>query len=248
MDSLRKTPNIGITCDVESVADRHGALVSRYWLGEFYVKAVWEAGGRPWVLPYLSEGDAPEVLSKLDGLVISGGGADVPPSFYGEDVRPLCGPLCPKRHVFERALVHAAIQQKKPLLGVCGGMQVMNVALGGSLYQDVSERPHSHPHCQTEEKSKPSHTVKVTPGTLLAKLLGQATELSVNSTHHQMVRTLGEGLQVSAMAPDGVIEAIESHTHPFFLGVQWHPEAMTQESLQRAIYEGVVKASAAPHF
>jgi putative glutamine amidotransferase len=236
-------PRIGITCDFDAITDRRGTCSPRYVLQEAYVAAVEAAGGEPWLLPHLPPERAASVLGALDGVVLSGGGADVPPSFYGEELREPTRPCREQRAGFERALAREARRLDVPLLGVCGGLQILNVALGGTLFQDLGERPGSLEHRQPHDKRRPQHAVEVTAGTHLAHLVGPG-ELLVNSTHHQLVRLPGEGLQVSATAPDGATEALELPAARFLVGVQWHPESLTHDPRHLAIYQGLVRAAA----
>jgi putative glutamine amidotransferase len=228
-------PRIGLTLDVE----RPGA---RYALKVGYVEAVLGAGGLPILLPHAVD-VAAAYLSLLDGLVLTGGAFDVPPELYGEARRDVCGALEPERTAFERDLLEAALAVRLPVLGVCGGMQLMNVGRGGTLHQDLAADLGVRGHEQPAPKDVPSHDVAVAPGTRLAALVGEGV-LRVNSTHHQAVKAPGAGVVVSARAPDGVVEAIELPELPFALGVQWHPEAtIRHEPRHAAIYRGLVQAA-----
>jgi putative glutamine amidotransferase len=228
-------PRVGLTLDV----DRGGA---RYVLGTPYVEAVLAAGGLPVLLPY-APGAAGAYLAILDALVVTGGAFDVDPALYGEARRDVCGPLEPERTAFEEDLVLAALAARLPLLGVCGGMQLLNVVRGGTLHQDLRADVGLAGHEQPAPKDVPSHDVVVAPDTRLAALVG-AGPLRVNSTHHQAVKAPGAGVRVSARAPDGVVEAIELPELPFALGVQWHPEAsLRHEPRHAALYRGLVLAA-----
>jgi putative glutamine amidotransferase len=228
-------PRIGIALDVD---DREG----RYQLPRAYPDAVLAAGGLPLLLPHGGTAATAAWLSLCDGLVVAGGAFDIAPERYGEPRRPGLGPLKEGRTGFEWALCQAALDGGIPLLGVCGGMQLLNVVRGGTLHQDLpSELGLSHE--QPPPKDVPSHEVEVVPGTLLARLLG-AEPIRVNSTHHQAVNRPGAGVLVSARARDGVVEAIELPGVPFALGVQWHPEAAARhEPRHHAIYRGLVAAA-----
>ncbi|MBN1962856.1 MAG: gamma-glutamyl-gamma-aminobutyrate hydrolase family protein [Deltaproteobacteria bacterium] len=238
---LSNIPRIGITCDFDTALNKHGLPSPQYTLSEDYVNAVLASGGEPWLLPHLPIDHAEKVVEQLDGLIISGGFFDVPPSFYGEAIRRVDG-IREVRSAFERALILQARKILLPLLGICGGMQIINVALGGTLYQDDSERPDTQEHEQPRPKTYTYHNINISEKSRLAKVV-QTLELEVNSTHHQMVRNLGSDLHVSAVAPDGVIEAIETNDSHFLLGVQWHPEALLKNQKQLAIYQGLISAA-----
>ena len=218
-------PRIGITCDFETILDRRGDPLPRYLAPASYVEAVVNAGGLPVLVPHVTPERAEAYLDLLDGIVIAGGAFDVPPAYYGQEPRAGLGRLVEARSAFERQLITHALGRDVPLLGVCGGMQLLNVTLGGTLHQDLAERPGTGVHMQLHDRRQPSHGVTVSPGSLLARLTGLGS-LAVNSTHHQVVAALGTRLIASAVADDGVIEAIESPHHRHVLGVQWHPEAL----------------------
>jgi len=229
-------PRIGISLDAD-------ASLGRYELKRTYVDAVLRAGGLPILVPF-GPAVAETYLEVLDGLVLSGGAFDIPPALYGEETRPTCGPLVPERTGTELALLRAALAGGLPVLGVCGGMQLLNVALGGTLYQDLPADAGIRGHEQPPPKDVPTHDVDVVEGTRLAALVG-AGRLRVNSTHHQAVRAVAPGLLVSARAPDGVVEGIELPSHRFALGVQWHPEAALRHEARHAeIYRALVRAAA----
>lgn len=237
-------PIVLVTPDIETKAGRRGPYRC-FNLDETYATAVQEAGGIPLIAPY-TENDAAidALLEGCDGLLLSGGDFDVDPALFGAMPHARLGTLKPERTRFELSLLRGAVVRSLPVLGICGGMQLMNVERGGSLWQDVpSERPESLEHQQGTAKHLAGHEVVVTPATLLSQLTGETGSLGVNSTHHQAVRTLGTGLVASAIATDGLIEAIEDPACGFFLGVQWHPEAMPQEARQRALYAGFVAAA-----
>jgi len=229
-------PRIGLTLD----ADETGG---RYQLKRAYADAAWRAGGLPVPLVHAAPEDAAALLEAVDALVITGGAFDVPPELYGEDRRPACGPEKAERTRAELGLLRAALERRMPVLGVCGGMQLLAVARGGTLFQDLGADLGIAGHEQPPPRDRPSHPVAVEPGSLLARLVGP-TSLLVNSTHHQAVRHPGEGAAVCARAPDGVVEAIELPAFPFALGVQWHPEAvLAHEPRHLRLYEGLVEAA-----
>jgi putative glutamine amidotransferase len=183
-------------------------------------------------------------VEHLHGLLIPGSPADIDPACYGEEPHPRLGPVNPLRTDFEIRLVRHALTRGLPVFGICGGSQVLNVALGGSLYQDIpSQVPKAFKHSGSPERA---HTVDIVPGTRLAAMLG-TLEMRVNSLHHQAVKVPGQGMVVSASARDGVIEAVEMSNQPFVIGVQWHPERLFRddEAAQR-LFSAFVQAAARP--
>jgi putative glutamine amidotransferase len=194
------------------------------------------------LLPHVP-GAAAEYCALLDGLVVTGGAFDVDPSLYGEARRPACGQTKPERTAFELEVLRAALAAGLPVLGVCGGMQLLAVARGGTLWQDLGADLGLAGHEQPAPKDVPSHQAAIVPGTRLAALVGEGS-LAVNSTHHQAVRDPGAGVVVSARAPDGVVEGIEVPDLPFAVGVQWHPEAALRHDPRHArLYGGLVEAA-----
>ncbi len=199
----------------------------RYELKAAYADAVYRAGGLPIILPYTEDRlGIEQYLDRVSGVLVTGGAFDIPPEAYGEAAREGMGPTKPGRTSFETEVLKSALTRNLPLLGICGGMQLLNVALGGTLFQDIGkELPNARPHEQTHDRSQPHHPIEVKEGTVLADCLGRG-QLMVNSTHHQAVKTVGPKLVISAVAPDGVIEAIEAGSYHFAVGVQWHPELL----------------------
>ena len=196
-----------------------------------YTGAVAGAGGIPVLLPITEDAEVVSRYASLcDGLLLSGGD-DVDPSAYGEAQSWHCGTVSPPRDGFELALCRQFIRLQKPILAICRGIQVLNVAMGGSLYQDLqTDLPDSFAHRQKQKPWHASHPVTLAEGSLLSGILA-ADAIAVNSHHHQAVAQPGKSLTVSATAPDGVIEAIEMRTHPFCIGVQWHPERLWDQPL-----------------
>lgn len=231
---------IGITCDSEHRTDRRGTLVEHYDSPATYAQSVAACGAIPLILPATpgAHKNAGLIMDALSGLLLAGGDFDIPPDYYGESPRPLLGKLQPERSAFERTLLQAAIAQQKPILGICGGMQLINVECGGTLYQDLSERTATGVHSQKQPKSEASHQIEIVPNSLLATVLG-VMETGVNSTHHQVIRTIGNGLRINATSPDGVIEGIEHESYPFMLGVQWHPESLA-DTRHQTIYRAFI--------
>jgi gamma-glutamyl-gamma-aminobutyrate hydrolase PuuD len=163
------------------------------------------------------------LLRRCSGLVLSGG-EDIDPSRYGEDAIPQLGMVTPARDAMEIAALGLALERRLPILGICRGMQLMNVFFGGTLYQDLdTQRPGELLHRQTEPWGARSHAVKVAPDSQLCEILG-SEDLVINSFHHQAVKDLAPTLRAVAMTADGVVEAVELKTHPWIMGVQWHPE------------------------
>jgi len=234
---ITRRSRIGLTLDV----DEDGR---RYEIKQGYVEAVLEAGGLPVLLPH-AEPVAAAYLALIDGLVVTGGAFDIPPELYGDARREVCGPSKADRTRFEKEILEAALAAGLPVLGICGGMQLLNVVRGGTLYQDLPSDAGIGGHEQPAPKDVPTHPVKVAAGTLLWRLLGPPVpEHRVNSTHHQAVREPGTGVLVAATAPDGVIEAIELPDLPFAVGVQWHPEAVRRHDPRQAgLFTGLVEAS-----
>jgi putative glutamine amidotransferase len=238
-----RLPRIGVTPD-EGLTESQWPL-PRYELKRAYVDAVLASGGAPLVLPYT--GDAAVLtayLDGIDGLLVTGGAFDVPPELFGEAPREGLGALKPERSHFELALLRGALERDLPVLGICGGMQLLNVAYGGTLYQDLErERPDATGHQQTIDRREPAHDVVVQPGTVLARTVGVA-RLQVNSTHHQAVSRVGTGLVASGASPDGLVEAIEDPARRFIVGVQWHPELLFQSVPPNAgLYRALVSAA-----
>jgi putative glutamine amidotransferase len=214
-------PIVGITLDSE----KPGGYSKFPWYAvrENYCGAIAEAGGLPVPLPH--EPDIAEsYLDTIDALVITGGAFDVDPSLFGDANRHETVITKDRRTDFEIAVTSGAIDRDMPVLGICGGQQLLNVVLGGTLIQHIpDEITGALAHEQPNPRDEPGHDVKITPGTLLHKITGTES-MSVNSAHHQAVRTIGKDMVIDAVAPDGVIEGIELPGKRFCLGVQWHPE------------------------
>jgi putative glutamine amidotransferase len=211
-----------------------------------YVRSVLAAGGVPIILsPLLGPAYAARALDGLDGLLLTGG-EDIHPAWYGAEPSPHLHPPSRERDLFELALFAAARQRELPILGICRGIQLVNVALGGSLYQDLpSERPGPVAHDPAAARETRSHAVRLEPGSRAAAALG-ATELDVNSFHHQAVERLGNGLVASGWSEDGLVEAVETPLGaPWLLGVQWHPEEMHADRVapERGLFRALVQAA-----
>jgi putative glutamine amidotransferase len=242
--SKSHSPIIGITADFAE-GDAQVKREPTLFLAQRYYRAVEQAGAMPFILPPLSSAAAiRQALRRLDGLVISGGGFDIHPSYYGEKPLKQLGVVKAQRTEFELAITAAALKEDLPLLGICGGAQALNVVLGGSLYQDITAQvPSAAEHEQSEKKTYGGHAVEIANGTRLRAIV-QRRRIEVNTTHHQAIKQLGKGLVIDAVADDGIIEGIESIRHRFAIGVQWHPEVMAPRRIdQRRIFAALVAAA-----
>jgi len=214
-------PVIGISVDSEPAGGY--AKLPWYALRENYCEAVSRAGGLPVMLPSLSD-RAAEYLERIDGLVVTGGNFDVDPALFGAATRHATVRTKDTRTAFEMAVTRGALMRDMPVLGICGGQQLLHVALGGTLIQHIPDAvPDALAHEQPNPRTEPGHDVAVLEGTLLHRIVG-TTMLPVNSAHHQAAADEPAGVVVDARAPDGVIEGIEAPACRFCLGVQWHPE------------------------
>jgi putative glutamine amidotransferase len=195
-----------------------------FLLHKTYLRSVEKAGGLPVIVAPGTPEDATLILDRVAGLLLTGG-SDVDPALFGEARHPSVRRVIPERDAFEIALCQEAQRRDLPVLAICRGQQVMNVALGGSLFQDVaSQVPGAIQHRSETERWETSHDVELLPGARLRAILGRGT-LAVNSFHHQAVKDVARGLVVSARSPiDGIIEGLESRERRFFMAVQWHPE------------------------
>jgi putative glutamine amidotransferase len=231
-------PRIGLTVSTTPAGGERSS--PRYSIPVPYVRCVEEAGGLAVLLPTTDPARAAECLDLVDGVVLIGGD-DVDPVLYGAAKRTDCGDVDRARDDFEIALVAAADRAGLPSLGICRGIQVMNVALGGTLHQHVpADVPDALEHrVQTYEAA---HPVSVERGSRLASILG-SSPVVVNSHHHQAVDRCAARLAVTARAPDGVVEAAEAPDHPFLVAVQWHPERMPSAESTRRLFRALVDAA-----
>lgn len=231
-------PLIGITSSIEIDG-------GSFTVGKDNVHVIRRAGGLPIILPNLpEENEINEYVQTIDGLYLTGG-YDINPMLFGEEPHQYLGTVTPQRDFFEKKMIHKMLELKKPILGVCRGCQILNVAVGGDMYQDIYAQIDEEllQHAQQAPTAHGSHFVNVLKGSLLHRLTG-LEKLSVNSRHHQANRKVVTPFQISGKANDDVIEAIESKEHPFVLGLQWHPENMAMENDQHSlrIFEGFIRA------
>ncbi|MBI4735870.1 MAG: type 1 glutamine amidotransferase, partial [candidate division NC10 bacterium] len=237
-------PRIGITSWLRDDSDRLERWAA---VRATYTGAVRSAGGLPIILPITD--DDPELiadcLAAVDGLVFTGGG-DVAPAYYGESADARCHEPDRERDRFEIQLARAALARRTPVLGICRGLQVLNVAAGGTLYQDIGCRPGTSPlhAARGEDRRTLIHAIRVLPGTRLHAIMGVA-ESRVTSTHHQFVKDLAPGFRATAECPeDGIVEGLEQPDHPFLVAVQWLPERMDQDHAeQMALFQALVAAA-----
>jgi putative glutamine amidotransferase len=218
-------------------------------MNQRYFLAATMVGAVPWMIPLLDDDllTLREIYERLDGLLIPGG-VDINPAEYGEAVRPECGNLDPARDRVELQLARWAIEDGKPILGLCRGHQIINVACGGTMWQDLaSQKPSFHKHdffpTAGFERDHLAHEIDIVPGSRLSHLL-ESTRAPVNSMHHQGIKDLGDGLLASATADDGLIEAIETTGDAFCVGVQWHPEVFEMaDPHTRHLFGGFIRAA-----
>jgi putative glutamine amidotransferase len=246
---MPRRPVIGIaTQTLPAVAGERQAC----WLmGHSYVEELRKVGAIPWLIPLLPHDPETlhEIFDRLDGVFITGG-VDVDPANYGEAKSPLCGTTDPDRDAVEIALLRHALGRKLPVFAVCRGIQILNVACGGTLYQDVTTQvpaalKHDYfPTPQSPSRKYLAHDVTVKPGSRLGHIL-QGAVVPVNSMHHQAIKTLAPNLVPTAYAPDGIIEGVEGADGPYLVAVQWHPEELTDSHPGMArLFTSFVEAAA----
>jgi len=234
-----KRPLIGITCASQEI-DEGG----RHCLNRAYIRCVLSGGGLPVILVNLGDTPAPEICCRLDGIMLSGG-VDVDPVYYNEDPVPGLGRIDPDRDRFELDLCRYAYRKQMPLLGICRGIQVMNVAAGGTLYQKIEDSlSNCIQHYQQAPRSHPTHRIRF--DRVLINGAG-CDETRVNSFHHQAVKEPGEGFEVVARSTDDLVEAIRMPEHIYAVGVQWHLEWMLDDAIQLGIVEGFMAAARQRH-
>src|SRR5262245_8532304 len=238
-----RPPLIGVTTSVTV-----GQTPERAYVNAAYLHAVQQAGGVPVALtPHLNAAARDALWKRMDGLLLTGGG-DIAPERFGEAPHATVYDVAPERDILELELTGRALVDGVPMLAICRGIQVLNIALGGSLIQDLpTEVPGSVAHSQQAPRSEPTHDVKVVvEGTALGAIV-ESAELAVNSFHHQAIKRLGRGLREVAWAPDGVIEGVEMpDATALVLGVQWHPEDLVgNDPAARRLFSSLVQAALA---
>ncbi|WJQ08778.1 gamma-glutamyl-gamma-aminobutyrate hydrolase family protein [Geobacillus stearothermophilus] len=222
-------PIIGISGGI--MIDQGGRFpgYERVYVNNNYVQSVVRAGGVPFIIPIVND---PELIyrqvEQIDGLIVSGG-HDVNPILYGEEPLEKQGAVFPERDEFDQVLIKTTIEASKPVLAICRGIQILNVAFGGTLYQDISYKKGAFiKHEQDAGPSVATHTIQIVRGSLLERILG--TESLTNSFHHQAIKDTAPGFKVTAKTKDGIIEAIEKEDADFVIGVQFHPEMMVEKN------------------
>lgn len=242
MQTAQKKPVIGIILDSCKDGDKY-SFAPKPWhaLRKGYAQAIEEAGGVPVMLPYNQDIDS--LLSIIDGLIIPGGDEDIHPRFYSQEIAHARVKTNDERAEFEFRILASALKQDMPVLGICNGLQLINIHFKGTLFQHLPDYIKGDiNHEQPAPKDVPSHEIIIEDESLLRALTSEDRPM-VNSTHHQAINQLGEGLRISARAPDGVVEAIEATDHRFLVGVEWHPEHLNTE-LDRNLFKKLVEEAA----
>jgi len=205
--------------------------IARFAMATTYTRALERVGGAPLIIPLeLGDETLRAIFARLDGLLFAGG-VDVHPKEFGEPIETFCGAIETDRDEIELKLARWAIAENKPILGICRGIQLINIAAGGSLYQDIAAQVSGalhHPHIKGNSYGHLAHTIEIDPGSRLARAIG-ATEMRVNSLHHQSLKAVAPGFQIVARAPDGIVEGIESRNGAFAVAIQFHPEWMQDD-------------------
>lgn len=229
-------PIIGLT-----MTKKNGKLA----LNEPYVNSVIDAGGLPICIPFGVERDAEQIVESIDGLLLTGG-VDLHPNYYGEDPHPKLGEVILARDKVELELLHVALKKKLPIFAICRGIQMLNVALGGTLFQDIDSQIEGEVliHNQSGERDEASHEVEIEKDSQLFQLMGK-TKISVNSFHHQSLKDVPDSLAIVAKSSDGIIEAVELKDYPFCIAVQWHPEemAVTGETSSKSLFQAFIQTA-----
>ena len=236
---MRK-PIIGINCDLDETGKCRRPVFPYLYVYTNYFDAVLRAGGIPLLIPFLeSKQDVEQILDRLDGLMLTGG-ADLDPALYGRPKHPETRVSPRRRTDADLLLTKTALTRSMPILAICQGMQMLNVVKEGTLLQHLDdESPDLARHRDVERADRAVHQVSVKADSLLARIVGNE-RLGVNSTHHQAVDRIGEGLVVSAESEEPIVEAVESASAQFVLGVQWHPERLVDDSRNQKLFDAMV--------
>lgn len=236
---MAKRPLIGITMRLE----HH---TRRFYLGRDYCEAVYAAGGLAVHIPLTTDREQIEdIVSRIDGVLLPGCDSDPDPALYGDDPNPMLGTVIPEKDATDLAVIDEAEKRGLPILGICFGMQILNVARGGSLIQDIpSQVENAINHQQGIPRERNSHRIRIESRSLIEELANSETDVMVNSHHHQAVKVVGDGLLATSWTSDGVIESIEdSRPERKVFGVQWHPElSWESDSLSKAIFVRFVES------
>lgn len=236
-----KRVKIGISANTIVMGEANTINMPRSYVNEDYVISVEQAGGVPVILPVVKDIEVlKEQLEGLDGLILSGG-SDIDPAFYGEEPLPQCGYINPAVDAYSIALVKEAVRKEIPVLGICKGNQVINVAFGGSLYQDIpTSCTNVFQHVQLAPRNSPTHFINTENHSFLNELFGK--RIRVNSFHHQSVKKVADGFFIGAKSDDGIVESIEKKDGSFVVGVQFHPEMMAshQDPNMMKLFEAFV--------
>ena len=242
---MSKKPVIGITLDLAEDSDKYKYSSSPWYvLRQNYAQSITDAGGISMMIPYQPQAIG-EIIALLDGLIIPGSDEDIHPKFYRQNII--------SEHVqvrkddekmnFELALLERALEQNMPFLGICHGMQLLNVSFGGDLIQHIPDYIKTEiDHRQPDTKHTVVHSINIVENSILSRLANNKHTM-INSNHHQAIGNVGSGLMISATAPDNIVEAIESLNHKFVLGVQWHPEYLSTNDIDFAVFQGLVEAA-----
>lgn len=234
----KKKPVIGITARVEKD--------QTYSLDPVYGKAILQSGGLPLIVPIVDEEDIPALCERLDGLIVTGGG-DINPSLYGEEPHLRLGAVYPGSDLYEKELILNFLKLDKPFIGMCRGLQMLNISLGGTNYQDLESQFEGtlYQHKQMALRTHRTHSVTLEDDSQLLSIMGEKS-FHVNSFHHQGVKDVSKELKVAARAADGLVEALESDKYQFVMGIQWHPEefAVEGDEASKKLFDRFVKECA----
>ena len=234
----KKKPVIGITARVEKD--------QTYALDPVYGKAILQSGGLPLIVPIVDEEDIPALCERLDGLIVTGGG-DINPTLYGEEPHLRLGAVYPGSDLYEKELILNFLKLDKPFIGMCRGLQMLNISLGGTNYQDLESQFEGtlYQHKQMALRTHRTHSVTLEDDSQLLSIMGEKS-FHVNSFHHQGVKDVSKELKVAARAADGLVEALESEKYQFVMGIQWHPEefAVEGDEASKKLFDRFVKECA----